>query len=152
MIACVEGVKAKGTSSQIKKQIRSTSTLSLSSIHVLDGIIYKYIQHLVLSEYRANSKMKSIPIEVLQPSTCICILRVHSLCVFGIFCVLSQPGHSQIQYSQTCLQGSVTRNDKSGLCRQVAFDQSICPIFTRRIKTGFCGQETTTRRCPYAQV
>ena len=30
--------------------------------------------------------------------------------------------------------------------------ESICPIFTGRIKTGFCGQETTTRRCPYAQV
>ena len=26
------------------------------------------------------------------------------------------------------------------------------PIFTGRIKTGLCGQETTTRRCPYAQV
>jgi len=25
-------------------------------------------------------------------------------------------------------------------------------IFTGQIKTGLCGQETTTRRCPYAQV
>jgi len=30
--------------------------------------------------------------------------------------------------------------------------ETIYPIFTGRIKTGLCGQETTTRRCPYAQV
>ena len=30
--------------------------------------------------------------------------------------------------------------------------ETTYPIFTRQIKTGLCGQETTTRRCPYAQV
>jgi len=30
--------------------------------------------------------------------------------------------------------------------------ETTYPIFMGRIKTGLCGQETTTRRCPYAQV
>ena len=30
--------------------------------------------------------------------------------------------------------------------------ETIYPIFMGWIKTGLCGQETTTRRCPYAQV
>ena len=53
-------------------------------------------------------------------------------------------------YSQTCLQQSATGNYKSDRCWQVAF----VLIFMRRIKIGlcFCGQETTTCRCPYAQV
>jgi len=32
------------------------------------------------------------------------------------------------------------------------FGETIHPINTGRIKTGLCGQETTTRRCPYVQV
>ena len=59
------------------------------------------------------------------------------------------------QYSQKCLQRSATGNYKSGLCWQVAFVQNIRNyflVFTWRIKTGLCRQETLTRRCPYAQV
>ena len=59
------------------------------------------------------------------------------------------------QYSQKCLQRSATGNNKSGLCWQVAFVQNIRNyflIFTWRIKTGLCRQETLTCRCPYTQV
>ena len=30
--------------------------------------------------------------------------------------------------------------------------ETTYPMFTGRFKTGLCGQETTTRRCPYAQI
>jgi len=30
--------------------------------------------------------------------------------------------------------------------------ETTYPIFTGRITTGLCGQETTIRRCPYVQV
>ena len=30
--------------------------------------------------------------------------------------------------------------------------ETTYPMFTGRFKTGLCGQETNTRRCPYAQI
>ena len=55
-------------------------------------------------------------------------------------------------YSQTCLQRSVTNVAFVDRWPLFGASESNYPMFTGRIKTGLCGQETTIRRCPYEQV